>query len=105
MFELNPFLTPDPEPGKGGTNYIEQPDALQNIVFQTRGQTLSAFEAGLADALMRAFEQGCTELDQLVTALDADKCVDGNGAPWSAETLAGQLARSAQLFSVGDIHS
>lgn len=101
MFELNPFLTPDPEPGKGGTNFIEQPDAVRNIVFQTRGQDLSAYEAGLAGALMRAFEAGCTELEQLVAALDAGGSKDESGAAWTVDSLAGQLARSARLFAVG----
>lgn len=102
MALLNPFLSLTDSSGKGGGLFIEDPAAVENIVFQTRGAPLSPFEETLATALMKAYGDGAETLDQLVSALDAQGCTDRAGRPWTAITLTAELAASAALFAPAD---
>ncbi len=102
MAQLNPFLSPGDSSGKGGGRFIEDPAAVENIVFQTRGEPLTPFEDALADGLMAAYGGGAETLDQLVSALNAQGCTDRAGRMWTAATLTADLAAAATLFASAD---
>lgn len=97
MLELNPYLVA-PSGSRGGGRFIEDPAAVENIVFQTRGEALTGFEEQLADALMAAYAAGATELDEVVRALAGQGCVDRAGAAWTEAALRAELAVLASLF-------
>ena len=99
MLELNPFLAPNDTPGKGGGLFAEDPATTQNIVFQTRGAALTRFEEELADALMTAYAEDATELDAVASALNAQAVRDRNGASWTGESLAAELAALGNVFT------
>lgn len=92
MHQHNPFLAADRHrDAKGDPRTIEPAHGAQNIVFQTRGGPLTAFEDQLADALMAVFGDGATELDDVVAGLNARAAHDAGGQPWTADSLAACL--------------
>ncbi len=100
--QYNPFLGKGRAVGtKGGPDTIERPGDVDNIVFQTRGAPLDAFEDGLADVLMAVFAAGAEEIDDVVAGLNAAGSVDRAGAAWTARSFTDQMAASAAaLFAV-----
>lgn len=106
MQTYNPFLTAAQD-SKGGGIYFEDPSAVENICVQTAAAAPGKFESSLAAALMGVFAAGATRLEEVVLGLNRVGSRDGGGQPWTAESLAAQLAQSADgLFSVaaGDAH-
>jgi|GEM_PF-2848007 len=79
----------------GGGGYIENPAAVENIVFQTRGAALGTFEARLADDLMQVFGAGAENLDDVVQGLNAAGSRDVHGAAWTDASFTAQMAVSA----------
>lgn len=71
-------------------NRIREPE---NIVWQTRQHEQTAFEKRLADALERAFIDGITELDDIVTWLNADGVRDPENRAWTADSFRAVMAR------------
>jgi hypothetical protein len=97
MHHDNPFLSADRHTDtKGDTRTIEPRHGAANIVFQTRGGPLTAFEDRLADALMATFAAGATGLDDVASGLNARDVTDPDGQLWTAESL------SACLRNLGD---
>jgi hypothetical protein len=98
--ENNGFLSGRPSaPVKGGGGgVIEDPRAVENVVFQTRAVPLDSFEARLADDLMLAFGEGAETLEALVAALNAAASVDSAGAAWTESSLAAQLKASGDAL-------
>lgn len=102
--ELNPYLTSEGSGSKGGGLFTENPAAIDNIVFQTRGETLTPFEDALADQLMAAFSTGAVELADVVAAMNAAGGVDNLGRPWTAEILSAVLKDlGGQVFGVSAV--
>ena len=87
VLDFNPYLTASASGTKGGGLFTEVPAAVDNIVFQTRGEPLTPFEDRLADALMVAFGAGIVELADVVSALNAFGSLDDQGRPWTADGL------------------
>lgn len=84
----NPYLAADRHrDSKGDSRTVESPREVTNIIFQTRGAPLSAFEDRLADALMAVFDEGAHELDAVVAGLNARAVTDADGQPWTAQSL------------------
>lgn len=101
--ELNPYLTSEASGTKGGGLFTENPAAVDNIIFQTRGETLTPFENRFADQLMAAFSSGAAELAEVVAALNADGGVDSLGRPWTADVLSAVLRDlGGQVFGVSE---
>lgn len=95
--QTNPFLAADRWQGnKGDTRTVETPGAVRNIILQTRGGALTAFEDRFADALMQVFGQGAEKLSDVVAGLNALPCNDPDGRPWTGESL------TARLHQLGD---
>ncbi|WP_375194289.1 recombinase-like helix-turn-helix domain-containing protein [Sphingobium sp.] len=93
MSDFNPFLIlPTVDPSKGGGRYIEDPKAVENIVFQTRAGALTDFEDRFADQLMAVFADGHEELDAVASALNAAGSADAQGAAWTTQSLCATLA-------------
>ena len=107
MLQHNPFLATDRHrESKGDNRTIELPGKVENIVFQTRGGTLSAFEDGLADALMAVFNDGAEELSAVVAGLNALPCPDPSGRPWTDASLAACLHDLGNaLFAPEAVHA
>lgn len=88
----NPFLAADRhQDSKGDARTIELPGSVRNIVFQTRGGSLTPFEDRMADALMTVFEGGADQLGAVVAGLNALSCLDRAGQVWTEESLAACL--------------
>lgn len=100
MGEYNFFLTPGGKPSfkGGGGGFVEDPRAVENSVFQTRGGPLGAFEAKFAEDLMQVFGEGAEELGEVVAGLNVAGSRDGKGGAWTETSLAAQLAACAPLF-------
>lgn len=92
--QTNPFLAADRWQGnKGDTRTVETPGSVRNIVLQTRGGALTAFEDRLADGLMTVFGQGAEDLADVVAGLNALPCPDPDGRPWTDERLTACLSQ------------
>lgn len=83
---------------KGGGRFIEEPDQVENFVFQTRGGALDPFEEAMAQALTAAFDRGAFEFAELVATLNAGGSVDRTGAAWTEATLDAELDRLAHAL-------
>lgn len=92
----NPYLTPwrRPEPGSAaGKGAVERPEAVQNIVWQTRSAPPSAYEEALADDLIACFAAGVEELGALVAALNARGSRSPSGAEWTEASFTAEMQR------------
>ena len=92
----NPDLTPwrRPQPDQAaGKGRIEDPGSVENRVWQTRTAPPTAYETTLADALIACFEDGVTELPDLVDRLNAQGVLGPDGAAWTPERFERELAR------------
>ena len=92
----NPHLTPwrRPQPDEAaGKGRIERPDAIENLVWQTRAAPPGDYENALADALVACFEDGVTELADLVDRLNARGVLGPDGLAWTAERFEREMAR------------
>jgi len=88
---------------KGDTRTIEDPRSVENIVFQTRGGALDAFEDKLADDLMAVFGAGAEEVGDVVQGLNAAGSRDRTGAPWTEQTFREQMAASAAALFAEEV--
>ncbi|MBT0668148.1 hypothetical protein HT136_07195 [Novosphingobium profundi] len=95
--QFNPYLA-EAGGAKGGGRFIEEPDSVDNFVFQTRGGPLDSFEESLARALTAAFDAGTFEFPELVAALNASGSRDPDGAQWTEPKLDAELDRLAQAL-------
>lgn len=96
MAQFNPFLRAEYRTdSKGGVRTIEHPHNVENIVFQTRGEPLDAFEDDLADQLMTVFGGGAQELSDVVQGLNTAGSRARDGAEWTERSFQDQMAESA----------
>ncbi len=92
----NPLLKPGIQPGlddaarKGS---IERPEAVVNIVWQTRAAPPTDYETRLGDALVECFAAGIEEIEPLVARLNAMGVAAPDGAPWTAARFEREMAR------------
>jgi hypothetical protein len=89
---VKPWLRPRPDDA-AGKGAIERPDAVRNIVWQTRAAAPSEYENRLADALVECFGAGIETLEALVARLNAMGVQSPDGAPWTAASFERELAR------------
>ena len=89
---LKPWLQPRPSEA-GGKGWIERPEAVANIEWQTRPAPPSDYENQIGDALVACFGAGITELDALVARLNEMGVRDAAGAAWTAESFEREMAR------------
>ena len=96
MMDYNPKLKPwnKPEPNKvAGKGVIENPDQVENIVWQTRSASPSDYENQLGDALVAAFDQGIEDLEPLVTKLNDLGTRAPDGQLWSVASFEAEMTR------------
>ncbi|MBZ0216395.1 MAG: hypothetical protein K8F25_07580 [Fimbriimonadaceae bacterium] len=94
--DYNPRLKPwsKPAPNKvAGKGVIENPDTVENIVWQTRHAPPSDYENQLGDALVAAFDQGVEDLEPLVAKLNEFGTLAPDGQPWTVATFEAEMAR------------
>ncbi len=94
--EYNEYLKPwlNPRPNKrAGKGYIEHPDKIENIVWQTRSAVPTSYENKLADILIEAFDTGIEDLEPLVNYLVSKDFYSPDGIPWTIETFKREMAR------------
>ena len=89
---LKPWIRPTPEDA-AGKGALERPDAVVNIVWQTRPAPPSEYENRLGDALVECFGAGIEELDALVARLNAMGVQAPDGTPWTAASFEREMAR------------
>ncbi len=90
--QLKPWIRPKPDDA-AGKGAIERPDAVENIVWQTRAAPPSEYENRLADALVECFGAGIEEIAALVTRLNAMGVQAPDGTPWTAASFEREMAR------------
>lgn len=103
MPENNCFLASSRAATFGGGGVIEDPRAVENIVFQTRAAPPTAFEARLAEDLMAVFGGGAVHLAEVVRGLNEVGSIDPHGLAWTEQSLAAQLrdAGDALFATIG----
>ncbi|WP_341702261.1 recombinase-like helix-turn-helix domain-containing protein [Ferrovibrio sp.] len=81
------------EPNKGGSENIERPQAVENIIHQTRPAELTPFEDSLADTLQTMFRDGVQELPEIVARLNQSglRHPEGNWTEANYQTLMARL--------------
>ena len=89
---LKPWIRPKPEDA-AGKGWIERPDQVTNIVWQTRPASPSEYENRLGDALVQCFGEGIEELNALVARLNALGVLAPDGGPWTAVSFEREMAR------------
>lgn len=82
-------IIPSTEPGQG---HIEGPGGFDNRVWQTRQREPEAFELDLVAALEGVFEQGATELADVVAGLNRAGQLDRRGKRWTETTFLQEMA-------------
>lgn len=92
MTDFNPFLA-GTKHGGHARNPIERYEQIENLCWQTRAATPSAYETRLGDALEAAFDQGATELAALVAHLNQAQLHAPDGSQWTEASLAAELKR------------
>lgn len=89
---LKPWIRPRPDDA-AGKGSIERPDAVVNIVWQTRAAPPSEYENRLGDALVECFAAGIEELGALVARLNELGVQAPDGTPWTAASFEREMAR------------
>lgn len=93
--DFNPELSqweriiPSSEAGRG---HIERPGGFDNRVWQTRSRSPERFERDLLSSLEAVFEEGASELHEVIVGLNARCCQDRSGAPWSEQSFLREMA-------------
>ena len=89
---LKPWIRPRPDDA-AGKGAIERPDAVVNIVWQTRAAPPSEYENRLGDALVECFAAGIEEMGALVARLNELGVQAPDGTPWTAASFEREMAR------------
>ena len=89
---LKPWIRPRPDDA-AGKGAIERPDAVVNIVWQTRAAPPSEYENRLGDALVECFAAGVEDLSALVARLNELGVQAPDGTPWTAASFEREMAR------------
>jgi hypothetical protein len=89
---LKPWIRPRPDDA-AGKGSIERPDAVVNIVWQTRAAPPSEYENRLGDALVECFAAGIEDLSALVARLNELGVQAPDGTPWTAASFEREMAR------------
>jgi hypothetical protein len=89
---LKPWIRPKPDDA-AGKGSIERPDAVANIVWQTRAAPPSEYENRLADALVECFAAGIEEPGALVARLNEIGVQAPDGTAWTAASFEREMAR------------
>ena len=92
----NPYLAVGNAPSvdKGGPATIEVPEAVENVVWQTRPAPLTEGERALADALQAIFADAEYDLPRLVERLNASGVRPPEGATaWTEDGFRAEIAR------------
>jgi hypothetical protein len=96
--KFNPFLKPwqSVQPNNvAGKGLIENPDTVENMIWQTRKAEPTAYENDFGDAIEKVFDSGATELEDVVIGLNRLGFRASDGSSWTAERLTAELRRLA----------
>ena len=94
--DYNPNLKPwrRPEPNQvAGKGRIENPDKVENIVYQTRHSPPTEYENRLGDALTEIFDSGIGDLGEIITSLNTMGVKSPDGKLWSEESFSIEMQR------------
>jgi hypothetical protein len=89
---LKPWIRPKPDDA-AGKGSIERPDAVANIVWQTRAAPPSEYENRLGDALVECFAAGIEEPGALVARLNEIGVQAPDGTAWTVASFEREMAR------------
>ncbi|MSQ18900.1 MAG: hypothetical protein EXR39_04930 [Betaproteobacteria bacterium] len=93
---FNPYLAPqaaaDHDLRKGA---IERPADAKNMPWQTRPAMPTDYENRLGDALEVIFENGATDLQAVIAALNATDIRSPMGTAWTAPLFEAEMRRLA----------
>jgi len=78
---------------KGGSAAIERPEAVENLVWQTRAAPPTEFESALADALQRLFAREVCDLPSVVAGLNTSGLRTPEGGAWTEDGFRALMAR------------
>ena len=94
--DYNPFLKPwrrtSPEIN-AGKGRIERPGEVGNIVWQTRAARPTEYQDALANAIIRAFDEGVTALPDMVAKLNSFGVLSPDGTPWTDDRFEAEMRR------------
>lgn len=71
-----------------GEKSIEHPTKIENLVWQSRSRTPTAYENALGDALEQVFEAGAVELADVVANLNERGFPSPENTLWTEESFA-----------------
>jgi hypothetical protein len=89
---LKPWTRPRPD-AAAGKGWIEYPDAVVNVEWQTRAAPPSEYETQLGDALVACFAGGIDEAGALVARLNEMGVLAPDGARWTVTSFEREMAR------------
>ena len=96
MKEYNPKLknwlanTPNKE---AGINNIQKTQDVELIVWQTRPNVPSEYELSLAEHLINSFDEGVTDIKQLVAKLNESGLRHKGGQPFTVESFSAEMSK------------
>lgn len=86
-------------PQEAGKGTIQIPSEIENIVWQTRGEPPSDYEAALTDALEEMFAGGVEALPEIVSGLNDRKIPAPDGSPWTEDSFQLEIKRLGTPFT------
>ena len=89
---LKPWSRPKPEDA-AGKGWIERPNEVVNLIWQTRPASPSEYENKLGDALVACFGAGIEEVGALVARLNEMGVMAPDGTPWTTASFEREMAR------------
>ena len=90
--KLATWLKPNPEP-KAGINNIQIPGEVEHVIWQTRDHEPTQYELDLVDVLIKGFDSGITELEEIVAFINDAGVYDAEGNLWTTESFEREMAR------------
>ena len=78
---------------EAGINNIQKPGVVEHIVWQNRSHAPTEYEQQLADHLIKAFKQGATEPESIVSLLNEQGLLLETGEKWTTSNFQTEMAR------------
>ena len=76
-----------------GINNIQMPEQPILMVWQTRDHEPTKYEVTLAEHLIMAFSSGAETIDEVVSALNEQGMLHGDGSAFTTESFQQEMAR------------
>lgn len=76
-----------------GINNIQMPGQPTLMVWQTRDHEPTSYELSLAENLITAFSSGAETVEEVVSALNEQGMLHGNGSAFTTESFEKEMTR------------